>query len=68
MLLLKPYLVYDLDILLILLMDINMIFISSLCLFKGVYKLCSNVCQPHGLILNYKIHNVVHTLDVKLGV
>jgi len=68
MLLLKPHLVSELDILLILTMDINIFFISSLCFFKVGYKLCLNVCQPHGLILNYKIHNVVHNLDVKLGV
>jgi len=68
MLLLKPHLVFDLDILLILMMDINILFLLYFCLFKVVYKLCSNVCQPNGSILNYRIHNVVHTLDVKLGV
>ncbi len=50
------------------LMDINIFFILFLCFFKVGYKLCSNVCQPHGLILNYMINHVVHTLDVKLGV
>jgi hypothetical protein len=25
------------------------------------YKLCLNVCQPHGSILSYRIHDVVHT-------
>jgi len=68
MLLLKPHLVSNLDILSILAMDINILFVSSLCLFKIGYKLCSNVCQTHGSIFNYRIHNVVHTLDVKLGV
>jgi hypothetical protein len=68
MLLSKPHLVSNLDILSILVMDINILFVSFLCLFKVGYKLCSNVCQPHGSILNYKTHNVVHTFDVKLGV
>jgi hypothetical protein len=40
----------------------------SLGLHKVEYKLCSNVHQPHGLIFNCKIHNVIHILDVKLKV
>jgi hypothetical protein len=30
--------------------------------------MCSNVCQPHGSIFSYMIHNVVHILNVKLRV
>ncbi len=29
-------------------------------------ELCLNVCQPHSSIFHYKIHNVMHTFDVKL--
>jgi hypothetical protein len=44
---------------------IGIFLVMSLCFPKVGYKLCSNVCQPHGSIFSYMIHNVVHTLDVK---
>ncbi len=63
----KPNLVSNLEIWLIFVMDINILLVSSLCLLKVGYKLCLNVYQPHDSIVSYRIHNVVHTLDVKLG-
>jgi hypothetical protein len=63
----KPNLVFDFEIWLILMMYINILLVSSLCLLKVGYKLCSNIYQPHTLIFHCKIHNLMHTLDVKLA-
>jgi membrane-associated PAP2 superfamily phosphatase len=49
-------------------MFINIFLVTFLCLFKVGDELCLNVYQPHGLIFNYKIHNVIHTLNVKFKV
>jgi len=65
---LKLDLVSNLEIQLIFVKYINILFVSDLCPFKFGYKLCLNVCQPHGSIPSYKIHHVVYTLDVKLTV
>jgi hypothetical protein len=63
---LKPNLVFDFEIWLILMLYINILHVSSLCLLKVGYKLCFNVCQPHNSIFHSKIHDVMHTLDVRL--
>jgi len=60
--------VSNLEVWLVFAMFINIFLVTFLCLFKVGDKLCLNVYQPRGLIFNYRIHNVIHTLDVKFKV
>ncbi len=51
--------------LLFFMMFIDNFFVLLLRSFKVKNKLGSNVCQPHDSIFNYRVHNFIHSLDVK---
>jgi hypothetical protein len=46
-------------------MSIGIFLVFPLHSFKAKNKLGSNVCQPHVSIFSCKVHNFIHSLDVK---
>ncbi len=61
----KPNLVVDLKTWLLLMMFIGIFLIMPLHFFEARNNLSSNVCQPHDSIFSYRVHNLVHLLNVK---